>query len=119
MHQKLAPDPFLILLINPKQPLHTRNLKISYSERGLPKTLKKIKFIFFFLNPVPFNRQIYQKQKGSGTSHQSIFKSGNKLRKISLFIIYYQTKFDDFIHSTSICPFESGKWEVRKKITKC
>ena len=23
--QKLAPDPFLILLNNPKQPLHTRN----------------------------------------------------------------------------------------------
>ena len=25
MHQKLAPNPFLILLNNPKQPLHTRN----------------------------------------------------------------------------------------------
>ena len=25
MHQKLAPDPFLILLNNPKQPLHARN----------------------------------------------------------------------------------------------
>ena len=25
MHQKLAPDPFLILLINPKLPLDARN----------------------------------------------------------------------------------------------
>ena len=25
MHKKLAPDPFLILLNNPKQPLHARN----------------------------------------------------------------------------------------------
>ena len=25
VHQKVAPDPFLILLKNPKQPLHTRN----------------------------------------------------------------------------------------------
>ena len=25
MHQKLAPDPFLILLNNPKQPVHARN----------------------------------------------------------------------------------------------
>ena len=25
VHQKLVPDPFLILLNNPKQPLHARN----------------------------------------------------------------------------------------------
>ena len=25
VHQKLAPDPFLILLHNPKQPLHARD----------------------------------------------------------------------------------------------
>ena len=25
VHQKLAPDPYLIFLNNPKQPLHTRN----------------------------------------------------------------------------------------------
>ena len=25
MHQKLAPDPILIMLNNPKQPLHERN----------------------------------------------------------------------------------------------
>ena len=26
VHRKLVPDPFLILLNNPKQPLHARNL---------------------------------------------------------------------------------------------
>ena len=100
MHQELAPDPFLILLNKPKQPLHARN---------------------------------YRKQKGSGTSRQSIFKPWKKFRKIPLLIIYYLTKFDDAMYSsfwvipkiisanicksihdiknyfTSICPFESGK----------
>ena len=32
------------------------------------KALKKLPI--FFSNPVPFNGQGYQKQKGSGTSHQ-------------------------------------------------
>ena len=54
VHQMLAPDPFLILLNNPKQPLHARNsLKIRYSEKGLSKSIKKVKFIFSF-KPSPF-----------------------------------------------------------------
>ena len=89
--------------------------------------------LFFLSNPVPFNGENYQKQKGSGTSHQSLFRPWNKFRKIPLFVIYYLTKFDDVIkssfwviskitsanlcksvhdiinYSTSICPFESRK----------
>ena len=42
-------------------------LKIKYFERGLSKRFKKLTS-FFLLNPVPFNGQSYQKQKGSGTS---------------------------------------------------
>ena len=38
-------------------------LKIRYFETGLSKSLKKVNFIFF-PNPVPFNGQSYQKQKG-------------------------------------------------------
>ena len=39
---KAHPDPFLVLLNNPKQPLHARNpLKLTYFERGLSKSLKK------------------------------------------------------------------------------
>ena len=58
------------------------------------KALKKLS-LFFLSNPVPFNGQSYQKQKGSGTSHQSLFRSQNKFRKIPLFVIHYLTKFDD------------------------
>ena len=42
-------------------------LKVRYLERRLSKSLKKGNFIFY-LNPDPFNRQNFQKQKGSGTS---------------------------------------------------
>ena len=97
VHQKLAPDPFLILLNNPKQPLHARNSFKSkrYFERGLSKSLWKV-FLFFLSSPVVFNGQSYQK-KGSGTSDDSLFRSWNKFRKIPLFDIYNLTKFDDVI----------------------
>ena len=71
-------------------------LKIRYFERGLSKCLKKVNFIFV-TNPVPFNRQSYQKQKGHGTSDRSLFKLQNKFRKIPLLVTYYLTKFDDVI----------------------
>ena len=60
------------------------------------KALKKLT-IFFLSNPVPFNGQSYQKQKGPGTSDQSLFRLQNKFRKILLLVIYYLTKFDDII----------------------
>ena len=58
------------------------------------KPLKK-STLFFLPNPVPFNVQSYQKQKGPGTSDQSLHKLENLFRKIPLLVIYYQTKFDD------------------------
>ena len=63
MHQNLAPDPFLILLINPKQPLHARNsfLKQDILKADYQKSLTKLT-LFFLSNPVPFNGQDYQKQ---------------------------------------------------------
>ena len=60
------------------------------------KALKKLK-IFFMSNLVAFNGQSYQKQKGPGTSNQSLFRLQNKFRKIALLVIYYLTKFDDII----------------------
>ena len=72
------------------------NLKVRYFGRGLSKRLKKTTF-FFLSNPVPFNRQIYQKQKEPGTSEQSLFGLRNKFRKILLLVIYHLTKFDDVI----------------------
>ena len=47
------------------------------------------------MNPVPFNRQNYQKQKQPGTSEQSLFRLRNKFRKTPLLVMYYLTKFDD------------------------
>ena len=55
-------------------------LKVRYFERRLSKTLKN----FFISNPVPSNGQSYQKQKGSGTSDQSLFRTQSKFRKIPL-----------------------------------
>ena len=60
------------------------------------KALKK-SASFYLSNPVPFNEQSYQKQKGPGTSDQSLFRLQNKFRKIPLLVIYYLTKFDDVI----------------------
>ena len=60
------------------------------------KALRK-KFHYFLLNPVPFHRQNYQKQKEPGTSNQSLFRLQNKFRKIPLLVMYYLTKFDDMI----------------------
>ena len=68
--------------------------KIKYFERGLSKTLLKLT-LFFPSHPVPFNGQSYQKQKGSGTSDQSLFRLQLKFKNIPLFIIYYLTTFDD------------------------
>ena len=70
-------------------------IKIRYIERGSSKSLKKV--TFFFSNPVPFNRQSYQKQKGPGTSDQSRFRLRNKFRKIPLLAVCYLIKFDDVI----------------------
>ena len=79
---KASPSPFLILLYNLKQPLHAKILlKLRYFERRLSKSLKKFT-LFFLSNPVPFNGQGYQKQKGSGTSYQCLFRLRNKFRKI-------------------------------------
>ena len=71
-------------------------LKVRYFERGLSKSLKKVTS-FFLSNPVPFNRQNYQKQKRPGTSDQLLFRLRNKFRKISLLVMHYLTKFDDVI----------------------
>ena len=60
------------------------------------KALKNVN-LFFLSNPVPFNIQNYQKQKGPGTSDQSLFSLRNKFRKIPLLVIYYLAKFDDVI----------------------
>ena len=68
--------------------------KIRYFEGGLSKSLKKLTS-FFLSNPVFLNGQNYQKQKGSGTSDQSLFRLQSKFKNISLLVLYYLIKFDD------------------------
>ena len=75
--------------------MHKIILKVRYFGR-LSKTFKKVTS-FFLSNPVPFNRQNYQKQKGPGTSDQPLFRLRNKFRKIPLLVMYSLTKFDDII----------------------
>ena len=94
VHQKLVADPFLILVNNLKQPLHSRNSFKNF-ERGLSKNLKKLTLLFLS-NPVLFNGQDYEKQ-GPGTSGQSFFRLQNKFRKIHLLVMSYLTKSDDVI----------------------
>ena len=60
------------------------------------KSFKKLT-LFFLSNPVLFHGQSYQKQIGSGTSDQSLFRLRNEYTKNSLLVIYYQSKFDGLI----------------------
>ena len=81
---KVNPTPFLILVNNPKQPFHAKNsFKNKIFERWLSKSFKKVNFIFSS-NPVSFNGQYYEKQKGPGTvANQPLFRLQNKFRKIN------------------------------------
>ena len=63
----------------------------------MQEIILKVSTFFFLLNPVPFNRQIYQKQKGPGTSDQSLFRLQNNFRKIPSLFMYYLTNFDNVI----------------------
>ena len=56
MHQNLVPDSFVILLTNPKQPLHARNsfIKKDILKEDYQKPFKMLT-LFFLPNPVPFN----------------------------------------------------------------
>ena len=84
----------MILVNNPKQPLHARNFfKYKIFSEDYQKPLKK-STLFFLPNLVPFNVQGYQKEKGPGTSEQSFLRLQNKLRKIPSLVVYYLAKFD-------------------------
>ena len=106
VHQRLVPDPFLILVNNSKQSLYAINsFKNKIFWKRVVKKLKKVNFIFSF-KPISFNGQSYIKQKGPGTSDLLLSMLQNKFRKIPVWVIYYLTKFDDIIHS--------GFWVIPK-----
>ena len=74
------------------------------------KALKKAT-LFSLSNPVTFNDKVFKNTRGLEP-----FRLQNKFRKIPLLVMYYLTKFGDVIYidiinySTSLCPFESGKF---------
>ena len=51
-------------------------------KEGYQKALKKLT-LFFLSNPVPFNEQSYQKQKGPGTSDQLPLQVTKEVQKDS------------------------------------
>ena len=95
MHQNLVPDLFVILVNNP---LHAKNSFLkNILKKDYQKAFKKLTK-FFLWKPYPFNEQHYEKEKGPGTSDQSLFRLQNKFRKIPLSVMYYLTKFEDGIY---------------------
>ena len=65
VHPKLVPEPVLFLINTSKQPLYSRNYfkDKKYFERRLSKSLKKSKLYFFLLNPDPFKKDKFMKNK--------------------------------------------------------
>ena len=95
------------------------------------KALKKVT-LYPLLKSVSLNRKNYQKQNGPGTGDKSLFRLQKNSEKFlfKLCIIWPSFSknyiadlckpFHDIInYSTSVCPFESGKFgKEGKKITK-
>ena len=94
--RKASPRSLFYFDKQPKTVITCKKFFERYFVRELLKTLKKLT-LFFLSNPIPFNGQSYQKQKGPGTSDQSLFRLRNKFTKISLLVIYDLTKFDGVI----------------------
>ena len=53
----------------------------------------------FLSNSIQFKQPNYEKQNGSRTSNQLLFRLQNKVRKILLLVMYHLTKFNDVIWS--------------------
>ena len=97
MHQKSVPDPFLILV---KKKQDCNYMHKSLLKKDVLKDYQKISrklTLYFLLNPVPFNGQDYNKQKGPGTSDQPLFRLQSIFRKTNLSVMYYLAQFDDVI----------------------
>ena len=91
VHRKLAPDPFIISLNNPKQPLHARNsfLKKIIWKRIIKKTLKNLLYFFFRTQSFLMDRVIKNKRGLElVTTHSSDYKTSSKTFLYLLYIIW-------------------------------
>ena len=68
-------------------------------KKDFQKTFKNLICFFFLLQPVPFYGQNYEKQKGPGTSYQSLFRLEDMLKK---FICYTSIAWEILIISYEV-----------------
>ena len=148
MHQKLALDPFLILLNNLKQPLHARNYFINkvFWKRIIKKPEISLLYFFFQTQSLLMGNFIKNKR---GLELVISCSSGYKTSSGKFYTIYYtisyilsdqvswcnvkwflsyskntfanlcKSIYDIINYSASICPFESGKCGKKgKKLEK-
>ena len=88
VHHKLVPDPLLILVNNPKQPLHARNsFKSKMFRNRIIKNPLKSQFYFFFLTQSLFMDKVIKNKT---------LQVEKQVQK-NLLVTYYLTKFDDVI----------------------
>ena len=75
---KASPRPIFNFCKKPKTAIAYKKLfyKLDILKEDYQKAFKKLT-LFFILNPVPFKGQSYHKQKGPGTSVQSLFRLQN------------------------------------------
>ena len=94
MHQKLVSDPFLILVNNPKQPLHARNSFKSkiFWKRIIKNPLNSQLYFFFWTQSLLMNKVIKNKSCLELVPSRS---SGYKTSSEKFLFISYLTKFDD------------------------
>ena len=85
---KASPRPLFYFGKQPKTAIAARNsFKNKIFWKGIIKNLWKVNFIFFFSNPVPFNRKSYIKNK-KGLELVTSRSSGYETRHKNLFISY-------------------------------
>ena len=88
VHHKLVPDPLLILVNNPKQPLHARNsFKSKMFRNRIIKNPLKSQLYFFFLTQSLFMDKVIKNKT---------LQVEKQVQK-NLLVTYYLTKFDDVI----------------------
>ena len=91
MHQKLAPDPFLILLNYPKQPLHaTKCFKNkTFWKRIIKKLYKGLLYLFYWTHPLLMDKVIKNKRGPFVLLNLESVERKVKNYKNFVFLIYF------------------------------
>ena len=137
MQQKLVPDLFIILVNNPKQPLHARTYFKSkiFRKSIIKKPFKKGNFLFFRAQSLSIDK-IITKQRGPGTSDQWLFRLNSFVSYVLSDQVWCNIKLFLSYPKNYICKFTQANlchhklfhvdlhfwiwkvWKGREKITK-